>query len=91
MKKTSCLFVVLGSFELAIVRLSRLIDINRDHVLYGDVVLPIRECVHARYVLYNLYFIYYTNIILYFLIILKNKTLELYILLYFSSFTLANI
>ncbi|XP_032525066.1 probable nuclear hormone receptor HR3 isoform X12 [Danaus plexippus] len=37
-----------GSFELAIVRLSRLIDINRDHVLYGDVVLPIRECVHAR-------------------------------------------
>ncbi|CAH0698000.1 unnamed protein product [Spodoptera exigua] len=37
-----------GSFELAIVRLSRLIDINRDQVLYGDVVLPIRECVHAR-------------------------------------------
>ncbi|XP_045525922.1 probable nuclear hormone receptor HR3 isoform X1 [Pieris brassicae] len=37
-----------GSFELAIVRLSRLIDINREQVLYGDVVLPIRECVHAR-------------------------------------------
>ncbi|XP_072937804.1 probable nuclear hormone receptor HR3 isoform X1 [Epargyreus clarus] len=37
-----------GSFELAIVRLSRLIDINRDQVLYGDVVVPIRECVHAR-------------------------------------------
>ncbi|CAH0599797.1 unnamed protein product [Chrysodeixis includens] len=37
-----------GSFELAIVRLSRLIDVNRDQVLYGDVVLPIRECVHAR-------------------------------------------
>ncbi|XP_050669201.1 probable nuclear hormone receptor HR3 isoform X3 [Leptidea sinapis] len=37
-----------GSFELAIVRLSRLIDINRDQVLYGDVILPIRECVHAR-------------------------------------------
>ncbi|XP_012551819.1 hormone receptor 3 isoform X1 [Bombyx mori] len=37
-----------GSFELAIVRLSRLIDVNRDQVLYGDVVLPVRECVHAR-------------------------------------------
>ncbi|XP_030022274.1 probable nuclear hormone receptor HR3 isoform X6 [Manduca sexta] len=37
-----------GSFELAIVRLSRLIDVNREQVLYGDVVLPIRECVHAR-------------------------------------------
>ncbi|XP_063370936.1 probable nuclear hormone receptor HR3 isoform X7 [Cydia amplana] len=37
-----------GSFELAIVRLSRLIDVNRDNVLYGDVVLPIRDCVHAR-------------------------------------------
>nr|AAC47163.1 hormone receptor 3 [Choristoneura fumiferana] len=37
-----------GSFELAIVRLSRLIDVNRDTVLYGDVVLPIRDCVHAR-------------------------------------------
>ncbi|XP_073964803.1 nuclear hormone receptor 3 ROR-beta isoform X2 [Choristoneura fumiferana] len=37
-----------GSFELAIVRLSRLIDVNRETVLYGDVVLPIRDCVHAR-------------------------------------------
>ncbi|XP_063544594.1 probable nuclear hormone receptor HR3 isoform X7 [Cydia strobilella] len=37
-----------GSFELAIVRLSRLIDVNRENVLYGDVVLPIRDCVHAR-------------------------------------------
>ncbi|KAJ2938289.1 hypothetical protein O0L34_g13201 [Tuta absoluta] len=37
-----------GSFELAIVRLSRLIDVNRNQVLYGDVVLPISECVHAR-------------------------------------------
>nr|ACH86113.1 molt-regulating transcription factor HaHR3 [Helicoverpa armigera] len=37
-----------GSFELAIVRLSRLIDVNRDQVLYGDAVLSIRECVHAR-------------------------------------------
>nr|AAT08962.2 PHR3 [Plodia interpunctella] len=37
-----------GSFELAIVRLSRLIDVNRGKVLYGDVVLPSRDCVHAR-------------------------------------------
>ncbi|GBP64283.1 Probable nuclear hormone receptor HR3 [Eumeta japonica] len=37
-----------GSFELAIVRMSRLIDVQRDQVLYGDVVMPIRECVHAR-------------------------------------------
>lgn len=46
--KANYLFYVLGSFELAIVRLSRLIDVNRDQVLYGDVVLPIRDCVHAR-------------------------------------------
>ncbi|XP_011564618.1 probable nuclear hormone receptor HR3 isoform X9 [Plutella xylostella] len=38
-----------GSFELAIVRMSRLIDVQRDQVLYGDVVLPIRECVRARH------------------------------------------
>ncbi|XP_041985724.1 probable nuclear hormone receptor HR3 isoform X2 [Aricia agestis] len=37
-----------GSFELAIIRLSRLIDINREQVLYGDVVLPIRDCVNTR-------------------------------------------
>lgn len=37
-----------GSFELAIVRMSRLIDVQRDQVLYGDVVLPIREAIHAR-------------------------------------------
>lgn len=32
--------IIIGSFELAIVRMSRLIDLSQNAVLYGEVMLP---------------------------------------------------
>lgn len=37
---TQILLLKTGSFELAIVRMSRLMDLATNSVLYGDVVLP---------------------------------------------------
>lgn len=37
---TQILLLKTGSFELAIVRMSRLMDLSTNSVLYGDVVLP---------------------------------------------------